>query len=357
MARPADNSIHEQQRQQLTSAHQGGFMTITTHSARRLALRAALGLLLAVPLLGPAPAQAQAFPSRPIHIVVPFASGGAVDAVARAVGQQLSLQMGQPVIIDNKPGASANLGADFVAKAPADGYTLLMGANGLATNGALFAKMPFDTLRDFVPVARVGYAPLVLVVHPASPAKNLAELIALGKAQPGKLNYGSAGNGSSGHLASELFKTRAGIDVLHVPYKGGAPALTDLLGERLTFMVINPVEAISHIKSQRLRPLAMASARRIPMLPEVPTFGEAGLAGYEASVWWGLVAPAATPKDVVARLSAETLKALADAGVREKLANLGAVVDPADAAEFGRFLKTEVDKWTGVIKAAGIQPD
>jgi tripartite-type tricarboxylate transporter receptor subunit TctC len=315
--------------------------------------RAALAVLFAVPAF----AFAQAFPSKPIHIIVPFAAGGAVDVVARAVGQQMSLQMGVPFVIDNKPGASANLGADFVAKAPADGYTVLMGANGLATNGALFAKMPFDTLRDFAPVARVGYAPLVLVVNPTSRAKTLAELIALAKAQPGKLNYGSAGNGSSGHLASELFKTRAGMDVLHIPYKGGSLAITDLLGDRLSFMVINPLEAIPHMRSQRLLPLAVASEKRIALMPEVPTFTEAGLPGFEASVWWGMVAPAATPKEVLTRLSAEMLKALADPGVREKLNNVGATVEPQDAAEFGRFLKVEIDKWSGVIKGAGIKAD
>ncbi len=315
--------------------------------------RAALCLTLAAPVLS----WAQAFPSKPIHIIVPFAAGGAVDVVARAVGQQMSLQMSVPFVIDNKPGASANLGADFVAKAPADGYTVLMGANGLATNGALFAKMPFDTLRDLAPVARVGYAPLVLVVNSTSHAKSLAELIAIAKAQPGKLNYGSAGNGSSGHLASELFKTRAGIDVLHIPYKGGSLAITDLLGDRLSFMVINPLEAIPHVRSQRLLPLAVASDKRIALMPEVPTFTEAGLPGFEASVWWGMVAPAATPREVLAKLSAEMLKALADPGVREKLNNVGATVEPQDAAEFGRFLKVEIDKWSGVIKAAKIHAD
>ncbi len=321
-------------------------------------LRAALSLSAALlPALLPTQALAQAFPSKPIHIVVPFAAGGAVDVVARSVGQQMSAQMGVPVVIDNKPGASANLGADFVAKSAPDGYTVLMGANGLATNGALFARMPFDTLRDLAPVARVGYAPLVLVVAPGSRAKTLSELIALAKAQPGKLNYGSAGNGSSGHLASELFKTRAGMDVLHIPYKGGSLAITDLLGERLSFMVINPLEAIPHVRAQRLLPLAMASGKRIALMPEVPTFSEAGLAGFEASVWWGMLAPAGTPRDVLARLSAEMLKALADPGVREKLNNVGASVEPQDAAEFGRFLKTEIDKWSGVIKGAGITAD
>ena len=315
----------------------------------------AVALLLAA-LSAPA-ALAQGFPSKPLHIVVPFAPGGAVDVVARAVGQRMSDQTKNPVIIDNRPGASANLGAEFVAKSPPDGYTLLMGANGLATNGSLFKNLPFDTLRDFAPVARVGYAPLVLVVPASSPAASLKELIALAKTQPGKLNYGSAGNGGSGHLATELLRIQTGIDVVHIPYKGGAPALTDLIGSRLSFMLLNPIEVLPHVKSQRLRALAIASPKRGPMLPDVPTFAEAGVPGYDASVWWGLVVPAKTPKEIVARLSAEALKALEDDGVREKLSSLGAVIDPAGPDAFGRFLKDEIDKWAKVIKASAIQPD
>jgi len=313
-------------------------------------------IALAAALLAP-PAMAQKFPSHPIRIVVPFAPGGAVDVVARAVGQRMSEQMGNAVVIDNRPGANANLGADLVAKAAPDGYTMLMGANGLATNMTLYKTLPFDTLRDFAPVARVGYAPLVLVVPADSPAKSLKDLIAAAKAKPGSLNYGSAGNGGSGHLATELLRIKTGIDVVHVPYKGGAPALTDLIGGRLSFMLINPIEALPHVKSQRLRALAVASPKRIPMLPDTPTFTEAGVAGYDASVWWGLVAPAKTPKEIVSRLSSEALKALENEGVREKLSALGAIIDPAGADAFGRFLKDEIDKWAQVIKTSAIQPD
>ena len=313
-------------------------------------------VLLVAALAAPL-AMAQGFPSKPIRIVVPFAAGGAVDVVARAVGQRMSEQMGSPVVVENRPGASANLGAELVSKAAPDGYTLLMGANGLATNVTLFKNLPFDTLRDFAPIARVGYAPLVLVVPPSSPAKSLKELIALAKAQPGSLNYGSAGNGSSGHLATELLRINTKIDVVHVPYKGGGPALTDLMGSRLSFMLINPIEVISNIKAQRLRALAIASPKRIPMLPDVPTFTEAGVSGYDASVWWGLVAPAKTPKEIVARLSTEALKALENDGVKEKLLGLGAVIDPAGPDQFGKFLKDEIEKWAQVIKTSGIQPD
>jgi tripartite-type tricarboxylate transporter receptor subunit TctC len=315
-----------------------------------------LVVLFAMALLTPA-AIAQGFPSKPIRIIVPFAAGGAVDVVARAVGQKMSDQMNNPVIVENRPGASANLGAELVAKADPDGYTLLMGANGLATNGTLFKKLPFDTLRDFAPVARVGYAPLVLVVPASSPAQSLKELIALAKAQPGALNYGSAGNGGSGHLATELLRIQVGIDVVHVPYKGGAPALTDLMGSRLSFMLLNPIEVLPHVKSQRLRALAIANPKRIAMLADVPTFTEAGVPGYDASVWWGLVAPAKTPKEIIARLSTEALKALEDKGVNEKLSGLGAVIDPASPEPFGKFLKDEIDKWARVIKTSAIQPD
>jgi tripartite-type tricarboxylate transporter receptor subunit TctC len=308
-------------------------------------------------LILPGAALAQPYPAKPIRIIVPFAAGGAVDVVARAVGQRMSEQMGSPVIIENKPGASANLGAEFVAKSRPDGYTVLMGANGLATNMTLFRNLGFDTAKDFAPVARVGYAPLVLVVEASSPAKSLKDLIALAKAQPGVLNYGSAGNGGSGHLASELLKLTVKIDVLHVPYKGGAPAMTDLLGGRLSFMLNNPVEVLANIKSGRLRALAVANPKRIPMLPDVPTFTEAGVPGYDASVWWGLVAPAKTPKDIVAKLSSETLKALEDEGVKEKLSNLGAVIDPVGPEQFGKFLRAEIDKWADVIKTSNIHAD
>ncbi len=326
---------------------------VTKHT---LQIRKWLGVLFCAAMV-PAAALAQTYPNKPIRIVVPFAAGGAVDVVARAVGQRMSEQMGNPVIIENKPGASANLGAEQVAKAQPDGYTVLMGANGLATNMTLFHNLGFDTLKDFAPVARIGYAPLVLVVEASSPAKSLKDLIALAKAQPGALNYGSAGNGGSGHLASELFSITTKIDVVHVPYKGGSPALTDLMGGRLSFMIINPIEVLSNIKSGRLRALAVASPKRIPMLPDVPTFTEAGVPGYDASVWWGLVAPAKTPKDIVAKLSSEALKALENEGVKEKLLNLGAVVDPAGPEPFGKFLKDEIDKWAQVIKSAGIHAD
>jgi tripartite-type tricarboxylate transporter receptor subunit TctC len=295
--------------------------------------------------------------SKPLHIVVPFAAGGAVDVVARAVGQRMSELTGSPVVIDNRPGANANIGADAVAKSAPDGSTLLMAANGLAANVTLFKSLPFDARTDFEPVARVGYAPLVLVVATDSPVKSLKELLALAKAKPGSLNYGSAGNGTSQHLATELLRLQTGVDVVHVPYKGGAPAVTDLMGGRLSFFITNPIEVLANIKAERLRALAVGSPKRLPLLPEVPTFAEAGVPGYEATVWWGLFAPAKTPKEAVGKLGAETLKALEDPGVREKLAALGAVVDPLGPEAFARFFNDEIEKWAKVIKASGIQPD
>jgi tripartite-type tricarboxylate transporter receptor subunit TctC len=309
---------------------------------------------LAVAMLSPLAATAQDFPHKAIKVVVPFAAGGAVDTVARVVGQRVAEQIGQPVVVENKPGGHANIGADFVAKSAPDGYTLLLGANGLAANMTLHKDIPFDTMRDFAPVAGVGYAPLVLVVPASSPAKTLQEFIALARAKPGAFTYGSAAAGGSGHLATELLKTEANFDALHVPYKGGAPALTDLIGERINFMLINPIEAAPHVKSGRLRALAVSSSKRLSMLPDVPTFKEAGVPGFEASVWWGFVAPAKTPKEVVAKLQAEILKALENPAVHDKLESLGAVVEPQDSATFGKFLKSEIDKWARVIKAAHI---
>jgi tripartite-type tricarboxylate transporter receptor subunit TctC len=314
--------------------------------------------LLATALSLPAGAAlAQAYPAKPVHVVVPFATGGAVDVVARVVGQKLSEQMGQSIVVDNRPGASANIGAEVVAKAAPDGYTLLMAANGLATNNTLFPNLPFNGIRDFLAVARIGYAPLVIVVTPNFPAKSLKELVALAQAQPGKLTYGSAGNGTSGHLAGEQLKIAAKIDVLHVPYKGGAPAIVDLLGDRLSFMPINPIEVTSYIKGGRLRVLAVGSDRRVPSLPEVPTVSEAGVPGYEATVWWGLVAPAKTPRDIVVRLNGETNKALGDAVVREKLTELGAVITPGTPEQFADFIRAEDARWAAVIRTSGIKPD
>jgi len=314
-------------------------------------------LMLGTVVVAQSAAVAQPYPNRPIRIVVPYPAGGAVDIVARTVGQPLAEALKQPVIVDNRPGASANIGMEAVAKAAPDGYVLLMASNGIATNMALFPDLPFDGRRDFAAVARIGYAPLVIVVPASSPARSLKDLLAMARAEPGKLTYASAGNGSSGHLAGELLKSTAKIDVLHVPYKGGAPAITDLLGERISFMPINPVEVIAHIRAGRLRALAVASDKRFALLPDVPTVAEAGLPGYEAAVWWGLAAPARTPPEIVRQLNAETNKALADSATANKLSELGVVITPGTPEQFAAFIQSQTELWSGVVKSAGIRPD
>jgi len=316
-----------------------------------------VSLLAAGLALGAQAVRAEGYPDHPIRLVVPYAAGGAVDIVARAVGQRMSVLLKQPIVVDNRPGASTNIGMDLVARAPADGYTIMMASNSLATNAALFNKLSFNPATDFAPVARIGEASLVVVVPAKSNITSMKGLIAQAKAQPGKLSYGSAGNGSSGHLAGEMLKESAGIDVLHVPYKGGAPAITDLLGDRITFMPINPLEVIAHIKSGTLRPLAVASANRSALLPDVPTSKEEGLPGFTASVWWGLVAPAKTPAPVVRQLNAAANAALNDADVRKQLGQLGVTIVSGTPEQFGQFIRSETTTWGGVIRKAGITAD
>lgn len=297
------------------------------------------------------------YPSKPIHLVVPFSAGGAVDTVGRTLGERLAAQMGQSVIVDNKPGANANIGTEAVARAEPDGYTLLVAANGVVTNNILYPKLSFDGLSDFAPISQIGYAPLVLVVPADSPYKSVKELVAAAKAMPGSLSYGSAGNGSSGHLAGALFASEGKFDALHVAYKGGAPALVDLIAGRISFMLLNPLEVSAHLKSGRLRALAVSDAKRSPMLSDVPTMAEAGFPGVQATVWWTLLAPKGTPAPVVARLNSETHTALDDAAVRERLGALGAVITPSTPQETAAFLRSESAKWEKVIRASHIQAD
>ena len=313
--------------------------------------------LAALAVFALAPAGAQEFPSKPIHLVAPFAPGGAVDIVARTLGRQLAEQLGQPIIVENRPGASGNLAPELVTKAAPDGYTMLIAANGLATNPTLFPNLSFNVQRDLAPVAYIGYSPLLVVTAPSLPAKSLKELIALAKAEPGKLTYGSAGNGTSGHLATEMLKYTAKIDALHVPYKGGAPAMVDMIAGRISFMLVDPVQAMQHVSSQRLRAIAVGSPKPLPLLPNVPTATESGLPGFEATVWWGLLVPAKTPRAVVAKLNAEANKALGEASVKDKLAEMGAITAPGTPEQFGDFIRAETDKWATVIRHAGIKAD
>lgn len=297
------------------------------------------------------------YPNKPIRVIVPYAAGGAVDIVTRLVGQKMAEQLKQPVIVDNRPGAGTNIGMSAAAKAPADGYTLLTASNTLASNPALYKTMDFDPARDFIPIGSIGYAPLVVVVPQSSPYKALPEMIAAGRASADKLNYASAGNGSSGHLASELLKDEGKFEALHVPYKGGAPAITDLIGNRINFMSINPLEVLPHIQAGKLRALAVMDKQASPLLPSVPTVTSLQLPGSTATVWWGLVAPKGLPPEVVTKLNGALRDALADPSVSKRLSELGAVATPGSAAAFGKFVEAETVKWSKVVRTANIQPD
>ncbi|OZI18507.1 LacI family transcriptional regulator [Bordetella genomosp. 9] len=297
------------------------------------------------------------FPSKPIKIVVPYAPGGAVDIVTRLVAQKMGETLKQSIIIDNRPGGATNIGMDIVARSPADGYTLLTASNSLASNASLFSNLNFDPAKDLIPVGAIGYAPLVVVVPASSQFKTLQDMIAYGKANPDKLTFATAGNGSSGHLASELLKDEGKFNALHVPYKGGAPAITDMLGGRIDFMAINPVEAIPHIRAGKMTTLAVLDSKPSALLPGVPTISSLGLPNAAASVWWGLCAPKGTPADVVATLNDALQKALADSAVQSRLSELGAVTTPGSAADFGKFVQDETVKWSRVIKAGNIKAD
>jgi len=308
--------------------------------------------------LGIASAQAQSYPARSIKIVVPATPGGAIDVIARLVGDKLTVALGQPVVIENKPGASNNLGTDFVAKSPPDGYSLVIVASSHATNKFLFKQMPFDPVADFEPVVFTHIVPLVLAVHPSIPAKNVQELIAWIKANPDSASFATSGKGSSLHMAAELFKGMAGIPkMLHVPYRGSSAAHPDLLGGR-TAMIFDTVTAIlPHVQSGGVRALAVTTTKRSVALPDLPTIAEAGLPGYDANTWGGILAPAGTPKDVVARLNAEINKALAAEDVRAKLVANGIDIQGGTPGDFGSYIKAEVAKWAKVTKDAGIEPE
>ncbi|MBI3068502.1 MAG: tripartite tricarboxylate transporter substrate binding protein [Betaproteobacteria bacterium] len=300
---------------------------------------------------------AQTYPARPIRIVVAYAAGGGVDIVTRTVGQKLSELVGRPVVVDNRPGASTNIGSELVAKAAHDGYTLLMASSANATNMTLFRKPPYDTLRDFAPVTQVGYGPQVLVTSPSFAARSVKELLALARAKPGQLSYASGGNGSSQHLTGEMFKLMGKAEIVHVPYKGGAPALIDVIGGQVAFMFINTLEALPHAQSGRLKVLAVASAKRSAVFPQTPTFAEAGFPGFESVAWWGVLAPAGTPKEVIGRLHAEIAKALTAPEVKERFAGLGAETVGSTPEQFGAFLREEIQKWGKVIRTLGIKAD
>jgi len=334
-------------------------MSLPFRSSAALPRRAVL-LCAAAASLAAMPAFAQqAWPSaRPITIVVPFAAGGTTDILARIVGLHLGTELGQQVIVDNRAGAGGNIGGQLVARSPADGYTLLMGTVGThAINQSLYKKMPFDPIKDFAPISRVANVPNLLVANPQQPFKTVPELIAYAKANPGKVNFGSSGNGSSIHLSGELFKSLAKVDMVHVPYKGSAPAVTDLLGNQIAIMFDNLPSSIQYVRAGKLRPIAVTTAKRSPELPDVPTIAEAGLPGYEATSWFGLLAPAKTPADIVNRIDAALVKVLANPEVKKKLSEQGAEPYAETPEQFAAFIKAETAKWGKVVKESGASLD
>ena len=314
-------------------------------------------LLLVVACLFAGSTLAQEYPTRPIRIVVPFSPGGAVDGPTRAIAQELSRRLKQQVIIDNKPGAGATIGSEMVARSPPDGYTLLLASQTNAISASLYTKLSFNPIDDFVGISLLGREPGVLVLHPAVPVKNVAELVAYAKERPGQLNYASSGNGSGQHLFMALFAAMAGIQLTHVPYRGSGQATTDLLGGTVSMAMPGTAGVVAHIKAGKLRALAVSGAARSPQLPEVPTLAEAGLKGYAAYVWLGLMAPKGTPPLIVARLHRELQAALATPEVKSYLADAGIEAVGSTPAQFDTYIREERDRWARVVKETGARID
>jgi len=311
----------------------------------------AAALAAASPLCG-------AFPDKPVRFIVGFTPGGPSDILARAMGQKLAERWGQQVVIENRPGAGGNLAAEAVARSAPDGHTWLLGNNSiLATNQSLYRKLPYDPVKDFAPVALVAVQPNILVVHPDVPAKSVAELIGHLKSNPGKLNYASSGAGAAAHLAGELFKAMAGVDMVHVPYKGAQPALTDVVAGQVQLMFATSASVIPYLKAGRLRGLAVTTAQRSPSVPELPTVSEAGLAGFEATTWHGVVVPSAVPQSLVERINRELNSVLGEKDLRERLSGLGAEVTTGTPRDFADYIAREIPKWTKVVKDSGARAD
>ena len=322
-------------------------------------MQTSLMILAALAVMAPAGAQAAtAYPSKPIRLLVGFPPGGSTDILSRQVGVRLAESLGQQVVIDNRAGAAGNLASELVARGNPDGYTLLMATvSSHGINPGLYKKVPYDPVKDFAPVTLIASYPLILAVNPAVPVKNVKELIALAKGKPGALRFGSSGNGSPGHLSGEIFKNMAGIDIVHVPYKGGAPSTLAVLSGEVQITFATLPGAMPHIKSGKLNGPAVTTAKRSPALPEVPTIAESGLPGFDISSWAGLMAPAGTPKSVVLMLNAATVKALASHDMRERLAGEGAEPVGNTPEQFAAFVKAELAKWAQAIKQAGAQID
>ena len=302
-------------------------------------------------------ARAQTYPTKPIKVIVGYAAGGAVDIVARTVGQSLSANLGQPVVVENKPGAGTNIAVKSVISAEPDGHTLMLAANALAANMALYQPPPFDAERDLVPVSLVGRVPVVLATSTASTLTTFARLLEVARAKSPVLSFASPGNGSTPHLAIELFARAAGIELQHIPYRGGSPAITDVIGGQVPLVAVNALEVQPHVRSGKLRVLAVLSPTRTAIFPDTPTIAESGFPGFEASVWYGLVAPAATTKAVVARLHAEVQKALQTRDVRERMTSVGGEVVPGSSEQFGALIRSERLRYERLVREAQIKPD
>ena len=303
--------------------------------------------------LAAAAAQAQTWPSKPVRYIVPFPPAGATDILARIMAERISGPLGQPIVVENRPGAAGNLGTEMVARAPADGYTILQATAAQAISETLYTKRTFSFERDLAPSAMIARMPNVMVVNPSVPAKSVAEFIALAKSKPGKLNFAASGSGTSLHMAGEMFKMMTGVDIVFIPYKGSGPALADLMGGQVDLMFDNLTAAIGHIRSGKLRALAVTTTARYPELPDLPTMQEAGVPGYEVTAWFGIMLPKGAPKDAISRINAEVNKALLQADMKEKLLQQGALATALTPQEFGSFIHDEVVKWGKVVKASG----
>ncbi len=320
-------------------------------------LKIRCGAALALVLFAGA-AVAQSWPARPVRLISPFAPGGGADITSRAVAQKLAASLGQQVIVDNRGGAGGMLGVDLAAKSPPDGYTLVMGTIGpIAINPSLLSKMPYDPIRDLAPISQAAVAVNVLVVHPSLPVKSVKEFIALAKSRPNDLNYGSSGSGAADHLAGELFNAMVGVKMAHIAYKGGAPAMLDLVGGNVQLVFSTLSTATAAIEGNRVRALAVAGSQRFPGMPDLPTMSEAGLKGFEVNNWYGLFAPAGTPKDIIARVSADAAKALAMADVKKRLMDSGIIAVSSTPEAFAAYIRAETDKWGKVIRSANIKAD
>jgi tripartite-type tricarboxylate transporter receptor subunit TctC len=319
----------------------------------RKILAALGGVLIAASLISPA-AFAQSYPTRPVAVVVAFTPGGPSDILARILGQKMSEILGKPVIVDNRPGAGGNVAAEFVARATPDGYTLLMGNNSiLATNAALYTNIRFDVAKDFIPISLVGSQANILVVNPKLPVHSMAELIALAKSKPGKLTYASSGYGAAAHLAAELFKRDAGVTIEHIPYKGAAPALQDVVSGEVDMMFATAASVSGFIQAGSVRALAVTTPKRIAAFPDLPTIDELGLKGFDATTWHGLVAPTGTPPEVIQKLNSAVIQSLKDEVVRKQLERLGVEVVGSSPQEFAAYIKSETPKWTAVVQGLG----